>query len=117
MNPRPKSDWENRHTPPDDDSDNESGFKEDWKDPQEIIDSRIENPFESLQKSTAAVGDEKTSRAFGNVNDEDEIGKLMGIDGEKLLAVVDDIRSIDALRQIDLPLPQVCHLQFTANMR
>jgi hypothetical protein len=47
------------------------------------------------------------SPEFNNIKDEAELGKLMGDDGEKLLALVDDIRKIDSLRNEELHIPQV----------
>ncbi|TVY62905.1 Dynamin-1-like protein, partial [Lachnellula suecica] len=42
-----------------------------------------------------------------DANDEAELGKMMGDDGEKLLALVDDIRKIDSLRNEELHIPQI----------
>ncbi|KAF4637351.1 hypothetical protein G7Y89_g707 [Cudoniella acicularis] len=39
--------------------------------------------------------------------DEAELGKMMGDDGEKLLALVDNIRKIDSLRNEELHIPQI----------
>jgi hypothetical protein len=47
------------------------------------------------------------SPEFSNIKDEAELGKMMGDDGEKLLALVDDIRQIDSLRNEELYIPQV----------
>ncbi|KAH8662949.1 P-loop containing nucleoside triphosphate hydrolase protein [Tricladium varicosporioides] len=47
------------------------------------------------------------SREFNNIKDEAELGKIMGDDGEKLLALVDDIRKIDSLRNEELHIPQI----------
>jgi len=46
-------------------------------------------------------------QAADELKDEAELGKMMGDDGEKLLALVDDIRKIDSLRNEELHIPQV----------
>jgi hypothetical protein len=101
-----KADWERRLTP-DNDSDNEAAKPDDLKDPQEIFDFKPDGPLSRHQTFSSVAGDEKRSRDFGNAKDGDELGKLMGADGEKLLAVVDEIRKIDALQQIPIDIPQV----------
>ena len=53
---------------------------------------------------------DKLSKEFKTSEDQDELGNLIGDAGEKLLALVDDIRKIDKLRvdeQPTLDLPQV----------
>ena len=62
----------------------------------------------ALQKTNSWVTRSKLlSPEFNNIKDEAELGKLMGDDGEKLLALVDDIRKIDSLRNEELHIPQV----------
>jgi len=63
----------------------------------------------NLQKTSSwATRSKLLSPEFSNVKDEAELGKLMGDDGEKLLALVDDIRKIDSLRNEELDIPEVC---------
>jgi len=45
--------------------------------------------------------------SFNNAKDEAELEQMMGDGGEKLLALVDDIRKIDSLRNEELHIPQV----------
>jgi len=62
----------------------------------------------NLQKTNSWVTRSKfLSPEFNNIEDEAELGKLMGDDGEKLLTLVDDIRKIDSLRSEELHIPQV----------
>ncbi|KAN0098347.1 P-loop containing nucleoside triphosphate hydrolase protein [Hyaloscypha variabilis] len=62
----------------------------------------------ALQKTNSWVTRSKLlSPEFNNIKDEAELGKLMGDDGEKLLALVDDIRKIDSLRNEELHIPEI----------
>ncbi|KAH8786955.1 P-loop containing nucleoside triphosphate hydrolase protein [Hyaloscypha finlandica] len=62
----------------------------------------------NLQKTNSWVTRNKLlSPEFNDNKDEAELGNLMGDDGEKLLAVVDDIRKIDSLRNEELHIPQI----------
>jgi GTPase SAR1 family protein len=62
----------------------------------------------NLQKTNSWVTRNKfLSPEFNDIKDEAELGNLMGDDGEKLLALVDDIRKIDSLRNEELHIPQV----------
>lgn len=71
-------------------------------------DSGTEFTAPNLQKTTSwATRSKFLSPEFNNIEDEAELGKLMGDDGEKLLALVDDIRKIDSLRNEKLHIPQV----------
>ena len=79
----------------------------DRKDPTEDSNSNPEPPYPKLQKTASWLIKNKLSPEFENVKDEAELGKLMGDDGEKLLNLVDDIRRIDKLRDIELDIPQV----------
>jgi hypothetical protein len=89
------------------DSDAASSHPEDSRDSKKDADSNFIAP--NLQKTHSWVTRSKLlSPEFNNVKDEAELGKLMGDDGEKLLALVDDIRKIDSLRNEKLHIPQVC---------
>lgn len=47
------------------------------------------------------------------VKDDDELGKLVDPDGEKLLDFVDSLRKDDKIHPTNIPLPQVCdHLVY-----
>lgn len=88
------------------DSDTKDGKrKESWnseKDPE----SNFVAPI--LQKTDSWVTRSKLlSPEFNNIEDEAELGKLMGDEGEKLLTLIDDIRKIDSLRKEELQIPQV----------
>jgi hypothetical protein len=62
----------------------------------------------NLQKTNSwLIRSKGLSPEFSNIKDEVELGKMMGDDGEKLLALVDDIRKIDSLRDAELHIPQV----------
>ena len=65
-----------------------------------------EPPYPKLQKSQS-WNINKLTPEFTNMEDEAVLGKMMGDEGEKLLALVDDIRQIDNLRGIELNMPQV----------
>lgn len=69
--------------------------------------NRTESPPPKLQKTASWMAKDKLSKEFRSINDEDELGKLMGDAGEQLLAFVDDIRKIESLRDIELGIPQV----------
>ena len=77
------------------------------KNSKEVSNSNPEPPHPKLQKTASWLIKNKLSPEFDNVKDEAELGKLMGDDGEKLLNLVDDIRRIDKLRDIELDIPQV----------
>jgi hypothetical protein len=79
----------------------------DRKDSTEDSNSNPKPLHPKLQKTTSWLIKNKLSSEFDNVKDEAELGKLMGDDGEKLLNLVDDIRRIDKLRDIELDIPQV----------
>ena len=66
-----------------------------------------ESPVRKLQKTASWLARSQLTREFQSINDEDELGKLMGDAGEKLLAFVDDIRKIESFRSIELDIPQV----------
>ena len=74
-------------------------------DPKQPVDEGP--PIRKLLKTASWLARDKLSREFQSINDEDELGKLMGDAGEKLLAFVDDIRKIESLRSIELDIPQV----------
>jgi len=62
----------------------------------------------NLPKTTSwLIRNKALSPEFNNVEDEAELGNMMGNDGEKLLELVDDIRQIDSLRNEELHIPQV----------
>jgi hypothetical protein len=62
----------------------------------------------NLQKTNSwLIRNKALSPEFNNVEDEAELGNMMGNDGEKLLELVDDIRKIDSLRNEELHIPQV----------
>jgi hypothetical protein len=77
-----------------------------------VIDSAPDSPVTKLQKSQSWSIGQKLSREFKNASDQNELG-LMSDKGEKLLALVDDIRKIDSLRSIgELDIPEVSpHLE------
>jgi hypothetical protein len=89
-----------------DDSDPLLSQRDDWKDLKGSLDSNPESPVQRIQRTESWTIRDKLSREF-KINDENELGKLMGDDGEKLLALVDDIRKIESLRNIKLDIPQV----------
>ncbi|KAI9738202.1 MAG: hypothetical protein M1834_008700 [Cirrosporium novae-zelandiae] len=62
-----------------------------------------ENLFQNTQESSNDPNEE--SQAAGS--DEDEIGKLVSDEGERMLAFVDELRKLDAFGHIDLDLPQL----------
>ena len=62
----------------------------------------------NLEKTNSwLIRNKALSPEFNNVEDEAELGNMMGNDGEKLLELVDDIRKIDSLRNEELHIPQV----------
>jgi hypothetical protein len=64
----------------------------------------------SLQKTNSwLIRNKALSPEFNNVEDEAELGNIMGNDGEKLLELVDDIRKIETLRNEELHIPQVLY--------
>ena len=71
---------------------------------------RPESPPPKLQKTASWMARYKLSKEFRSINDEDELGKLMGDAGEQLLAFVDDIHKIESLRKIELGIPQVIRI-------
>ena len=77
------------------------------KDSTKVADSNFEHPYPKLQKTASWLVKNKLSPEFDNPNDETELGKMMGDDGEKLLNLVDDIRKIDTLRNVELKMPEV----------
>lgn len=85
----------------------------DQKDPKQPVDRSPEISIRKLQKTTSWLARDKLSREFQSINDEGELGKLMGDSGEKLLAFVDDIRKIESLRNIELDIPQVQQIPIT----
>jgi hypothetical protein len=58
-------------------------------------------------RKTNSFASKLLSPEFNNTKDEAELGKMMGDNGEKLLALVDEIRKIDSLRNEELHIPQV----------
>ena len=67
-------------------------------------------PFQKPKRTESWMVKDKLSKEFKTGEDQDELGNLIGDAGEKLLALVDDIRKIDKLRideQPALDLPQV----------
>jgi hypothetical protein len=88
-------------------SDSEADEQSDRKIGKQTVDSSAESPIQKLQKTHSWLLRDKLSREFKNIKDQDELGKLMGDAGEKLLALVDDIRKIESLRTIELDIPQV----------
>jgi hypothetical protein len=81
--------------------------QKDQNDSTKKLDATSEPPYPKIQKTNSWLIKNKLSPEFDNVKDEAELGNLMGIDGEKLLNLVDDIRKIDKLRDIELDIPQV----------
>lgn len=80
--------------------------------PRDLINSKTDSELDfkapNLQKTNSWVIRSKSlSPEFSDIKDEAELGKMMGSDGEKLLALVDDIRKIDSLRDEELHIPQV----------
>jgi hypothetical protein len=64
----------------------------------------------TLQKTNSwLIRNKALSPEFNNVEDEAELGNIMGNDGEKLLELVDDIRKIETLRNEELHIPQVLY--------
>lgn len=99
-------DWRSPPTTPASESDATSGQPKDLVNSKRDLDSNFVP--KNLQKTNSWVIRSKLlSSEFNNVKDEAELGKLMGDDGEKLLALVDDIRKIDSLRDEKLNIPQV----------
>jgi hypothetical protein len=80
----------------------------DKKDAKHESDWNHDIPIKKLPRTNSERLRETLSREFKNPNDQEELGKIMGGDGEKLLALVDDIRKIESLRSIELDIPQVC---------
>jgi GTPase SAR1 family protein len=88
------------------DSDATSSQPKDLRNSKKDPDSNFIAP--NLQKTNSWVTRSKfLSPEFNNIEDEAELGKLMGDDGETLLTLVDDIRKIDSLRNEELHIPQV----------
>lgn len=89
----------------------ESGARTDQsngqKDPKQHVDLTPESPIPKSQKNASPLARDNLSPEFQGNSDEDELGKLMGDAGEKLLAFVDNIRKIESLRSIELDIPQV----------
>ena len=78
----------------------------DFRNPKNDPDSTFVAP--NLHKTNSwAIRSKLLSPEFNNIEDEAELGKLMGDEGEKLLTLVDDIRKIDSLRNEELYIPQV----------
>jgi hypothetical protein len=95
-----RDDWVMQATTMNDDTDATSS-KSSKKDPDNFT-------APNLQKTNSWFTRNKSlSPEFNNVTDEAELGKLVGDDGEKLLALIDDIRKIDSLRNEELDIPQV----------
>jgi GTPase SAR1 family protein len=98
--------WTSQPTTMNGDSDATSSQPKDPRRSKEDPDSNFTAP--NLQKTNSWVTRNKfLSPEFNDITDEAELGNLMGDDGEKLLAVVDDIRKIDSLRNEELHIPQV----------
>jgi hypothetical protein len=74
------------------------------KDLKLVLGTSPVSPFRKPQRTDSW----KLSKEFINIDDQDELGNLIGDAGEKLLAFVDDIRKIDKLRIDELHIPQVC---------
>lgn len=88
------------------DSNATSSQQKDLKNSKKDPDSNFIAP--NLQKTDSwLIRSKLLSPEFNNIKDEAVLGKMMGDDGEKLLALVDDIRKIDSLRNEELHIPQV----------
>ncbi|KAH6680847.1 P-loop containing nucleoside triphosphate hydrolase protein [Halenospora varia] len=88
------------------DSNATSSQQKDLKNSKKDPDSNFIAP--NLQKTDSwLIRSKLLSPEFNNIKDEAVLGKMMGDDGEKLLALVDDIRKIDSLRNEELHIPQI----------
>jgi PBP1b-binding outer membrane lipoprotein LpoB len=95
-------------------SDATSSQPKDLTDSKQVPDSNLVSPNLPKTKSWA-INSKIPSPDFSDIKDEAELGKMMGDDGEKLLALVDDIRKIDSLRNEELHVPQVIPRAYEAS--
>ena len=72
------------------------------------------SPFRKPHRADSWMVKDKLSKEFRAVDDQDELGNLIGDAGEKLLALVDDIRKIDKLNNKELHIPQVLSTLLTS---
>ena len=83
-----------------------SSKSESLKSPKKDVDSTFITPSVSETNSRNSKA-KSLSPEFNNINDEAELGKMMGDNGEKLLTLIDDILKIDSIRKEELNIPQV----------
>lgn len=100
------NDWKSQQTIMNGNSDTMNGQRDDLLDATKDPNSNFMAPI--LPKTSSwLVRSKLVSPEFSNTEDEAELGKMIGDDGERLLALVDDIREIDSLRNEELHIPQV----------
>lgn len=76
-------------------------------DPKQNSNWNREIPFKKLQRTDSERVRDTLPPEFKTADDQEALGNFMGGEGEELLTIVDEIRKIEALRNIELDIPQV----------